>query len=289
MIELDDGWCAAHPLPAHDGETDKKSRGRLLVVGGAKRTPGVIRLTGEAALRVGAGRVRLATLESSAATLGAAFPEAGIVALPEDDSDIAAAAGPLVAEQAAEHHAVVLGPGMANKDAAARLIRALAEAPAKGTHLVLDAAAVACAGPLCDLLECYAGRLVLTPHEGEMAGLLERDVAEVSAAREKTVQEAAAKFRAVVLLKGSQTLIAAPDGTLLHYRGGGVGLATAGSGDVLAGVIGGLLARGADPLTATGWGVWLHGEAGQTLARDVAPIGFLARDLLPVLPGLLPR
>jgi NAD(P)H-hydrate repair Nnr-like enzyme with NAD(P)H-hydrate dehydratase domain len=84
-------------------------------------------------------------------------------------------------------------------------------------------------------------------------------------------------------------VIATPAGDLLHYPGGGGGLATAGSGDVLSGVIGGLLARGADPLLATAWGVWLHGEAGRACASKVAPIGFLARDLLTKLPALLAR
>jgi ADP-dependent NAD(P)H-hydrate dehydratase len=84
-------------------------------------------------------------------------------------------------------------------------------------------------------------------------------------------------------------VIAAPDGTCLIYPGGGVGLATGGSGDVLAGIIGGLLARGASPLVATGWGVWLHGEAGRRVGERLGSIGFLARELLPEIPGLMDR
>ena len=93
----------------------------------------------------------------------------------------------------------------------------------------------------------------------------------------------------MVALKAGETVIATPDGALLLYPGGGVGLATGGSGDVLAGIIGGLLARGAAPLVATAWGVWLHGEAGRRLGERLGPIGFLARELLAEIPGLMHR
>jgi NAD(P)H-hydrate repair Nnr-like enzyme with NAD(P)H-hydrate dehydratase domain len=99
----------------------------------------------------------------------------------------------------------------------------------------------------------------------------------------------ARRFGAAVALKGTSTLIAAPDGRLVRYAGGGIGLATGGSGDVLAGVIGGLMARGLPAFEATCWGVWLHGEAGRILAGKVGPVGFLANELLPELPALLPR
>ncbi|MBB5714236.1 NAD(P)H-hydrate dehydratase [Sphingomonas aerophila] len=288
MIEIDADWRAAHPLPGLTGEASKTSR-RLLVIGGSRRVPGAIRLTGEAALRVGAGRVRIATLESAAALIGVAFPESGVVGLAEAEGEIAKEAAGIVAEQAAIHHAIVLGPGMGDQEAVAHLVRALADAPNDQAVLVLDAAAVACAGPLEKVLKGWAGRLILTPHHGEMAALAGCEVEDVDRDCENIAREMAARFGAVVALKGVETLVAAPDGTVLHYPGGGRGLGVAGSGDVLAGVIGGLLSRGVDPLAATGWGVWLHGQAGRTLADKVAPLGFLSRELLPELPALLPR
>jgi NAD(P)H-hydrate repair Nnr-like enzyme with NAD(P)H-hydrate dehydratase domain len=106
---------------------------------------------------------------------------------------------------------------------------------------------------------------------------------------EAVALQAASKFGVVIALKGSETVIASPDGTLLRYSGGGVGLATGGSGDVLAGIIAGLLSRGASPLDAAAWGVWLHGEAGTIVADRIGPIGFLARDLLAEIPGLMRR
>jgi NAD(P)H-hydrate repair Nnr-like enzyme with NAD(P)H-hydrate dehydratase domain len=89
------------------------------------------------------------------------------------------------------------------------------------------------------------------------------------------------------VLKGPNSLIAAPEGLTFSYAGGGVGLATGGSGDVLAGIVGGLCARGADPLVATLWSVWLHGEAGRRCAEQIGPIGYLARELLAHVPSLL--
>jgi NAD(P)H-hydrate repair Nnr-like enzyme with NAD(P)H-hydrate dehydratase domain len=128
---------------------------------------------------------------------------------------------------------------------------------------------------------------VLTPHIGEMAALLECDAAGIEADRPAAVRRAAAHFGAVVMLKGSTTLVADPGGALFAYAGGGVGLATGGSGDVLAGIVAGLAARGAPPLEATLWAVWLHGEAGRRCAEQIAPLGFLARELLAQVPGLM--
>jgi ADP-dependent NAD(P)H-hydrate dehydratase len=100
--------------------------------------------------------------------------------------------------------------------------------------------------------------------------------------------DAARQFRATVVLKGETTVIVSGS-AVLHYDGGGVGLATAGSGDLLAGAIAGILSRGAAPLTAAGWGVWLHGQAARRLATDPGPIGFLARELPREFPHLLPQ
>lgn len=100
-------------------------------------------------------------------------------------------------------------------------------------------------------------------------------------------ERVAHEFGAVVVLKGVETVVAAPGRPPLLFDGGSAGLATGGSGDVLAGLIGGIAARGSEPLTAAGWGVFVHGEAGARAARDIAEIGFLARDLLPLVPGIL--
>lgn len=290
MTELDAAWRAANPLPSPDGETNKDTRGRVLCVGGARRVPGALRLTAEAGLRVGAGKVRMVTVPSVALMLGVLFPEVASIPLSEDE------AGELVAEPAAtlwkeldRTDSAVVGPGMIDRGAAGRLVSRIAAEPREKVALVLDAAACAAAGALRDELRGYAGRMVLTPHGGEMAELCDCDADEISDDPEGRARDTTAKFGAVVALKGSRTWIAAPDGRVVRYAGGGVGLATGGSGDVLAGVVGGLLARGVQPFEATCWGVWLHGEAGRALAGSVGPVGFLANELLAELPRLLPR
>ncbi|MCC2976115.1 NAD(P)H-hydrate dehydratase [Sphingomonas sp. PL-96] len=288
---IDSGWLAAHPLPVHGEGTTKNSRGRVLAVGGSRRVPGGLLLTGEAALRVGAGKLMLATIASAAPLLGVAMPEAGVTGLAEDEAGEIAGDGNALAEETRRCDTIVLGPAMSERDAAVRLVEQLLADPPKDAALVLDAAAVACAGPFADRLKAsFGGRLVLTPHLGEMAALCGCDAEEIDKDREGAALATAKRFGAVLVLKDSSTLVATPDGDpLLRYEGGGVGLATGGSGDVLAGAIAGLLSRGAAPVVAAGWGVWLHGEAGRALAMSAGPLGFLGRELPPQLPRLLPR
>lgn len=289
MIEIDARWRAANPLPALGSETNKNSRGSMLAIGGSHTVPGAIRLTGEAALRAGAGKVRIATIAEAVMPLAALFPEAGYVSLEAKDGEIAAAGHSALDASLERANATVLGPGISDRDAALELVRYIVGRPLENTHLLLDAAAVACAGSLRDALSGFADRLVFTPHEGEMAALCAHDPEDVRANGAALAVEVARRYRAVVVLKAAETLVAEPGGTVLHYPGGGTGLATGGSGDVLAGIIGGLLARGAEPFRAAAWGVWLHGEAGRALAGRQAPLGFLARELLPEVPLLLPR
>ncbi|TVV72569.1 NAD(P)H-hydrate dehydratase [Sphingomonas solaris] len=274
----------------HEGETDKNSRGRVLVAGGAAMVPGALRLTGEAALRAGAGKLQMATLEGAALALGMLVPEAATIALPADrHGELGRKAVPLLRAAIERCDTFVIGPGMGDRDQAAVLVEALLDAPRDDLSIVIDAAAIACADRLREILCRHGGRVVLTPHHGEMAALTGLDATTIAADPLAAARDAAIRCGGVVALKASETVIAGPDGTLLHYGGGGVGLATGGSGDVLAGIVGGLLSRGAAPLVATAWGVWLHGEAGRTLARRIGPIGFLARELLPEIPGLMAR
>ena len=286
-IPLDAHWLADHPLPVHGDGTTKNSRGRVVAVGGSATVPGGLLLTGEAALRAGAGKLRMATVAEAALGLGFAIPEAAVLALPGEDGEIAIDAAAQLLDKSLDHcDALVIGPAMGGGGNAAALAARLIAAGGDFA-CVVDAAAVAGGHAHVEALNGCGRTLVLTPHHGEMAGLLRLDEEQVADDPETCVRTAAERFRAIVALKGSRTLIAAPGGAMLRYAGGGVGLATGGSGDVLAGVIAGLLSRGADPLTAAGWGVWLHGEAGRRLAQRLGPIGFLARELLPELPGLM--
>jgi hydroxyethylthiazole kinase-like uncharacterized protein yjeF len=285
---LDRDWIAAHPLPDHPEGTDKNSRGRVVAIGGSRLVPGGLRLTGEGALRAGAGKVRMATIAEAAIPLGVACPEMAVIALPTDDEgEIAVAAADTLAETIRHCDTLLIGPGISSRDAAHALVTAMLAEPQPELSILLDAAGVACAGPCAELLRGWEGRVVLTPHAGEMAALTGLSEEQIADDDERAARDAARHYRAVLVLKGTETVIASPEGALLRYRGGCVGLATGGSGDVLAGVIAGLLSRGAPPFEAAAWGVWLHGEAGTALAERIGPIGFLARELLAEIPGLM--
>jgi len=288
---LDSDWLRANPVPPPDHATDKNGRGRVLALGGSAQVPGGIVLTAEAVLRAGAGKIRVGTIRSLAVPLGLAMPEAGVIALPESDSGEIAADGlgqnPRLASSLERCDALVAGPAMSDGKAGAALVDAVLAGAAAEVTLVLDAAALEHLGERADALRARERPVVLTPHIGEMAWLLSCEAQAIEADRAAAARAASDRFGAVVVLKGATTLVAAPDGRLFAYAGGGVGLATGGSGDVQAGLAAGLAARGADPLLAALWAVWLHGEAGRRCAEQIGPLGFLARELLAHVPALL--
>jgi ADP-dependent NAD(P)H-hydrate dehydratase len=286
MLPLDSNWLRDHPLPDPDAHADKNARGRVFIVGGCARVPGGLLLTAEAALRAGAGKVQVATAASTALALGVAMPEIAVFPLAEDcDGEITCIDEKLEAV-IARCDTVIVGPAMSGAAAAGSVVdRLLAHDDA--IPLVLDAAALMQLPGRAAALAAQRVSPILTPHIGEMAALLECEVAEIEADRPAAVRRAAGRYGAVVTLKGSTSYVADRDGGLFAYAGGGVGLATGGSGDVLAGIAAGLVARGAAPLDAALWAVWLHGEAGRRCAVEIGPIGFLARELLGHVPGLM--
>lgn len=287
-VPLDAEWLRAHPLPVLKSDSDKNSRGRVLVVGGAEFVPGALRLTGEAALRAGAGKLQMATVRSAAMSLGVLVPEAAMIALPaQEDGEIAAGAAERLAPQLARCDALVLGPGMNVSEQTDDLVAAILAATEPNVTTILDAAALTSAREMKALIARHDGHIILTPHHGEMAILTGESASAIAADPVAVARQVASDFHAVVILKGDQSVIATPDGECLLHEGGCVGLATGGSGDVLAGIVGGLAARGTDPLRAAAWGSWLHGRAGRDLADSIGPIGFLARELLPLIPRLL--
>jgi hydroxyethylthiazole kinase-like uncharacterized protein yjeF len=277
------------PLPQPDDEGDKDERGRVLVVGGSSQVAGAVLLAGIAALRVGAGKLQLATVSLATAALGMAVPEALVRALPmARTGEIAGSrAHAALAGYAAQTDALLVGPGMSNARAAHALLGPLVGRLDEDAVLVLDAAGILALAHDVDALRPLDGRAVLTPHAGEMASLLEIDKRAVERDPARVARLAADRFGAVVALKGAETWIAEPAGKLYRYTGGSCGLATSGSGDTLAGIVTGLAARGASPVRATLWATYLHGAAGRQLARRVGPLGFLARELLLQIPGLM--
>jgi len=293
VVPLDEAALRALPLPQPDGDGDKNARGRVLVIGGAREVPGAIVLAGTAALRAGAGKLQLATIAALAPHVGIAVPESLVAGTAETETgDIAASAAAGLAERANRTDAVLIGPGMMDADAAGRLLLALLPAldvPPAGPAVVLDAVALTALRDQPDALHRFGGRAVLTPHAGETAALLGVDRREIEADPSGIACAVAARFRAVVALKGATTHVATPEGRLYCHTSGCVGLATSGSGDTLAGIVAGLAARGAGPLEAALWGVFLHGAAGRALNERHGLIGFLARELLDEIPGLMQK
>ncbi|WP_313804291.1 NAD(P)H-hydrate dehydratase [Sphingobium sp.] len=285
---LDAAWLRAHPLPPVDDASDKDRRGRVLVAGGAEFVPGALRLTGEAALRAGAGRLQMATVRSAAMSLGVLVPEAAMIALPaQEDGEIAASAAALLIERARRCDMLIMGPGMSVSAGTDELVATVLDALEAPLTVLLDAAALTSARALQPIIARHEGRVILTPHHGEMAILADMPPEAVAADPQGVARAMATEFQAVVLLKGRRSIICDPAGQCLLYEGSCAGLATGGSGDVLAGVVGGLAARGAAPRDAAAWATWVHGQAGQRLQDEVGGVGFLARDLLPLIPRIL--
>jgi hydroxyethylthiazole kinase-like uncharacterized protein yjeF len=284
------GW----PLPMPSPDADKEERGHVLVLGGSREMPGAVILAATAALRAGAGKLTIATGASVAQLVALAIPESRVLGLAETaaggfTADAVARLDPL----AERITTILVGPGMQDEAATARLVHALLpRLDGTATSVVLDACAMG------TLLYPPPGwphgkrfrferPAILTPHAGEMAHLTGAAKPDILAAPQRHAARAAAEWNAVVALKGARTVIAGPRGERWQHEGGNVGLATSGSGDVLAGIIAGLAARGAELAQAACWGVALHARAGQRLAARLGTLGYLARELADEIPALL--
>ena len=286
---LDAALLAGRPLPMPEAGS-KEQRGTVLVLGGSAETPGAAILAGLAALRAGAGRLRIATVRSVAAAIAVAVPEARVIGLPETEDGAVDPdrARERVATLARGCEAVLLGPGLAAGAGTDILARTLLPV-GSSTAIVLDAGVIPGLKDRAGAVRACGGRAVITPHAGEMARLLDIEREAVEADPLAAAREAAGRLGCVVIMKGAQSRMVTPTGEHWLYRGGGVGLATSGSGDALSGILAGLLARGADPASAALWSVFLHGEAGRILAERVGRVGFLAREIADAVPALLDR
>lgn len=278
--DIDELWLQGWPLPKLQHDADKATRGSILIVAGCAENPGAAILAANGALRAGAGKLTIATVASRAAGIAIAVPEARVIELPENSSGhLASHAETAFGAIRDAFDAVLIGPGMFDEYGSCEFVQALV--PKLGnSRIILDAAAMAAAPDLDDSVE----RLI-TPHAGEMAHLCEIAVEDIDSS--PCALALARDWRTTVALKGCTTFIASKAGRLLRYQGGNAGLAVSGSGDVLAGIIAGLAARGAQLEQAAAWGVFLHARAGDRLAHRCGPIGFLPREIPAEIPVLL--
>ncbi len=279
---------AADGVPRRDRASNKFVAGSVLVCGGSLGLTGAPCLASEAAMRAGAGYVTACVPSSLNMVFESRLLEVMTVPLPDTDGTLEPWGVEQVLERADRADALVLGPGLGRAPEAQELARQLARtAP---VPLLLDA----------DGLNAYAGALgllaergaptVLTPHAGELARLLETDSRSIGARRLDSARRAARQAHAIVVLKGDDTIVAAPDGLAAVNRGGAPALATAGSGDVLSGVTGAYLAKAMDPFHAACAAVLVHARAGMLAAREIGPDGVIASDVIAALPrALTPR
>jgi hydroxyethylthiazole kinase-like uncharacterized protein yjeF len=270
-------------VPRRDAAATKFSAGALLVCGGSSGLTGAPSLSAEAAMRAGAGYVTALVPASLAVIFESRLLEVMTHALADRDGALAPAGLAAALQRCERAQALVLGPGVGRTQHAVALVRQLAaRAP---IPLLLDADGLnAHAGEL-EALAARRAPTVLTPHAGELARLLGCSSEEVSNRRLACARTAASTAGAVVVLKGDDTLVAAPDGRVAISAGGAPALATAGSGDVLSGVIGAYLAKGMGPFEAACAGVALHTAAGRLAARRVGPEGVVASDVIACLPA----
>jgi hydroxyethylthiazole kinase-like uncharacterized protein yjeF len=277
-IALEDGVAA---LPARRHDVHKGQAGRLLVVAGSRAYPGAAILTATAALRSGAGMCVVATTAAVADGVLAALPEAIGERLPAGRSGaLSGKAAPRVRELAGEADAIAIGPGLTT-DAGVRPV--VAEALASSSAAVVDADALnALAGDPAPVRR--EAPTLLTPHPGELGRWLGRQAADVDRDRVATAREAAGRWGAIVVLKGSPTVVAEPDGRAALNLTGNPGLAVGGSGDVLTGLIGSLLAQGIAPSLAARAGVFLHGLGADWARADLGERGLVPSDLFRYLP-----
>jgi NAD(P)H-hydrate epimerase len=287
--KLDDDIVAAL-LPKRPRRGHKGSFGKLLVVAGSLDYAGAALLVCRAAGRAGAGLVTLAVPESLQPLFAAKVVEATTMGLPEDDVEEIDPEPALARILDHEHDAIVVGPGLRPGLATTELVRMLltASCETQPAPAVLDAEALRSLATVDGWWEGDHRPAVLTPHAGELARLRsgsgpepdsDGDLVADDDARVTAARDAATAWRAVVVLKGARTVIAAPDGTVAVAPFENPALASGGTGDVLSGAIGSLLAQGLEPFAAARLGVYLHGVAGDGIRERFGDAGLLASDL----------
>jgi hydroxyethylthiazole kinase-like uncharacterized protein yjeF len=284
VVELSPRWVAEH-LPPRPESAHKGTFGKLLIVAGSMEYSGAALLAGLGAIRAGVGLACLAAPEAVGSRLMGLVPELISLLLVEEAPGLTSPGGwRRLAAEAPAYDALVVGPGIGRQPATLRRARTFINElrhPA-----VIDADALVALAEVQRWWQGVRAPLVLTPHPGEFARLMRMSegLADDDDHRADAAGEAAARWGQVVVLKGAHTVIASPSGDLLRSEVATPALATAGSGDVLAGAIGAFLAGGLEPMDAAGCGVAVHAEAGLLAEERIGQAGVIARDVANLLP-----
>ncbi|PWB46308.1 MAG: bifunctional ADP-dependent NAD(P)H-hydrate dehydratase/NAD(P)H-hydrate epimerase [Candidatus Methylomirabilota bacterium] len=275
-------------LPPRDPNAHKGTYGHVLVLAGSPGKTGAAAMCALSALRIGAGLVTLGLPESLNDAMEAKLTEVMTEPLPETgERTVSFAALERVLDLAKGKRVVAIGPGLSIHPETAELVRAVVQTV--GTQVVVDADGITALGPNLETLRTVSPPPILTPHPGELARLLGIDRDEIVRNRIPIAQKVATSLGVYLVLKGARTLVANPDGRVAINMTGNAGMATGGTGDVLTGLIGGLLAQGVDVDLAAKAAVYLHGLAGDLAAEAVGQEAMVASDLMTQIPEAIRR
>lgn len=271
-------------LPARPHDGHKGTFGHVFILAGSRGFTGAAKLAAEAAGRSGAGLVTVGIPRSLADIVASLLWEAMSLPLPATEAETFSADAVDPALEAASHRtSVVLGPGISRHEETRAFVHGfVARCP---VPMVIDADGLNCLGSMPFLLTAVKAPTVVTPHPGEMARLAGCSTGQVQENREETAKRFAVHFGCTVILKGYRTVVAAADGKAYINTTGNSGLATGGTGDVLSGLVGGLLAQGMAAVDAARLGVYLHGLAGDLAAHTHTKRGMIARDVIEAIPS----
>jgi len=270
--------------PPRPADAHKGSAGLVLVVAGSRGMAGAAALVGNAALRSGAGLVRIVTADAALDTVAGLAPCCTTAPLPDDGAAITGEAAETILALAEGQHALAMGPGLGQTDGVGEAVRAVLALVTVPVVLDADGLNVLGAGARA-VFDRAPARVIVTPHPGEAARLLGTTAAEVQADREAAAA-ALAEGAEVAVLKGAETVVT--DGSRLYVNEtGNAGMATAGAGDVLTGILAALMAGGMEPFEAAVLGVWAHGRAGDLAAEQLGMLGLTAMDVMGCVPQVL--
>lgn len=289
-LELLTGRWLRGALPIRAEDANKGTFGRVLVLGGSQRFVGAPQLAALGAYRAGAGLVTIACPTGNVAALAAGLAEATWLPLEAaEDGTLAENTAPALRNEWPAYDAAVVGPGLGLSESTRALTWAILPDVDAGASrgVVIDADALNALAAMPDAAGRVPAKAILTPHPGEMARLLDTSIADVQARRLSCAKEAAHRFGCTVILKGAHSVVASPDGRARLSPFANPLLATAGTGDVLAGMVGGYLAQGLEPFEAASVGVYLHAAVGEALREQYGDAGLLASELAARLPSVV--
>ncbi len=268
-------------MPKRQADAHKGNCGRVFILAGSKGMTGAAVLSAMGALRIGAGLVTVGTAETEREIVAVKLTEAMTKGFADIDGAVGLSDKEKIREMADSADVFIIGMGMGRSQETAELIRYLAETVK--TPMVIDADGLNAVSGNIDILKRRQGQTVITPHEGEMAYLTGKTAQEIRVNREETAKTFAKEYDAVVVLKGKDTVVTHKE-TFINTTGNS-GMATGGSGDVLAGVIGGLIAQGLTPYNASVLGTYVHGLAGDIAKSQKGEMGLIASDIAENLPN----